>query len=723
MAADRSHAGARRSDHGVDRNELALLRASPLFDPDWYRRVYRDVAPSGLPPAVHYLKFGARLGRAPSVVFDPKAYLRDNRDVAESGHQALLHFLRSGRREGRVIAPVDRFDSRELALWLGLPTRTGTPASCTRRRIEGPGVWSLARGLEHGQPGELGRAPTARARGGPRRLLVIGWDLSNRAGIQGEYAELLAQWGGRSGLDVTSVALTPYAPARFITPLVRAYDRILVCGLATLIVTPELVRALSDPEAGAHLVHISESRETIDAILRRHARDGLSESGFETLSLAAGPSAGAGGRLRKLGLRADRLCVDAETAEDALTLLLEEGPTARSAARSAPRSWVFLSDAADCSAHVGTLRAAARLGTVRGVAPDTPANRRLVSSLGDGGVLSLKPAADAEALRRGALSVLEQARDGVVILAGGATPGLVDMVSLTRASALLEANAATSAVRLAGVPAWSVAAPDDVLSALGVCAVNAGVAEWMNSLFARCTALDIDTHGFASCEQLAGAHRGEDVYVVAAGASIDHFDPGYFEGKTVISVNRAFERIPSNYAVLKEHPGALIESRADERGVIVCVARGEAGDLGRGSRLENSVFFGAARALVFDHPPNTLGQIDLSPIRADDGRLVVSRSTVTSALHLAARMGAANILLVAHDCGLLDGRANYSGYYNEEIAPRQGSKAGYAAWLKEIERETLSVKTVLQTAYGCRIHSINPFVNFGLEGHTFSRSE
>lgn len=717
MVNDWPPIGAGLSDHIVDQEDLYLLHTSPLFDPNWYSRTYRDITPIGLEPAIHYLKFGARLGRAPSVVFDPKAYLRDNRDVAQSGHQALLHFLRTGRREGRAITPVARFDSCELASWLGLSAQAGAPAKCNRRRIEGPGVWSLARGLEHGQPDEPGPASLTPTRGPLRRLLVIGWDLSHQTGRQREYAKLLSRWGGRSGLDVTSVELTPYAPARFITPLVRAYDRILVCGLATLIVTPQLARALSDPQAGGHLVHISESRETVDLLLKRHALGDLFKTDFEPLSLLARP--GVDEKLTEHRWPADRLRVEALSAEEALALLLNEDLPVRSAAPSAPRSWVFLSDATDCEAHIGTLRAAAGLGQVQGVVPDTPANRRLASSLGEGGVLNLELDTNAEALRRSAMSILEQARDGVVILAGGATPGLVDMVSLNRASAWLEANVGTCAVRLAGVPAWSLATRDAVLLALGACAGAANVAECIGSLLASRVVPEIDNYGFASCQHLAGAHRGEDIYVIASGASIDHFDPGFFEGKTVISVNRAFERIPSNYAVLKEHPGKLIESRADENSVIVCVARGEAGDLGRGSRLENSVFFNAARALVFDHPPNTLGPIDLSPIRDDDGRLVVSRSTVTSALHLAARMGAANILLVGHDCGLLDGQVNYAGYYNEEIAPRQGSDAKYAAWLKEIEGETLRVKKALETTYGCRTYSINPFVNFFLEGHRF----
>lgn len=61
------------SDRGRD---VALVRDSGLFDEDWYRTTYPDVAQSGLDPIEHYLTIGARDGRNPGPLFDTAYYAR-----------------------------------------------------------------------------------------------------------------------------------------------------------------------------------------------------------------------------------------------------------------------------------------------------------------------------------------------------------------------------------------------------------------------------------------------------------------------------------------------------------------------------------------------------------------------------------------------------------------------------------------------------------------------
>ncbi len=83
------------------RNDLRELRETPLFDADWYRNEFPDVAFLDVDPAEHYLWLGARLGRAASPGFDTNGYLNRYPDVAETGVNPLLHYLRFGRKEGR----------------------------------------------------------------------------------------------------------------------------------------------------------------------------------------------------------------------------------------------------------------------------------------------------------------------------------------------------------------------------------------------------------------------------------------------------------------------------------------------------------------------------------------------------------------------------------------------------------------------------------------------
>ena len=56
--------------------DAALIRASGLFDADYYRARYPDVAESGLDPIDHYLRIGAARGYDPSPLFDTGYYAR-----------------------------------------------------------------------------------------------------------------------------------------------------------------------------------------------------------------------------------------------------------------------------------------------------------------------------------------------------------------------------------------------------------------------------------------------------------------------------------------------------------------------------------------------------------------------------------------------------------------------------------------------------------------------
>ncbi|QUS36327.1 glycosyltransferase family 2 protein [Falsirhodobacter algicola] len=77
--------------------QLQMIRASELMDPDWYRETYRDVALLRLDPAVHYFDHGAAMGRNPGKAFDTKYYLRNAPGAAESGLNPLVHHILSGQ--------------------------------------------------------------------------------------------------------------------------------------------------------------------------------------------------------------------------------------------------------------------------------------------------------------------------------------------------------------------------------------------------------------------------------------------------------------------------------------------------------------------------------------------------------------------------------------------------------------------------------------------------
>lgn len=207
-------------------------------------------------------------------------------------------------------------------------------------------------------------------------------------------------------------------------------------------------------------------------------------------------------------------------------------------------------------------------------------------------------------------------------------------------------------------------------------------------------------------EELAGQHFGQDVWVVAAGPSAGFVEPGFFDNKITIGVNRVWTRFKTDYLVVKE---ANVLQQAIDAGSKVVASKHHCGSLDYQINKARGDFY------YFDHQHNELEDVDLEIIGTD--KLVVSFSTITSAIHLAAYMGAANIIIVGHDCGSIDGKLNFDGY---PINLMQDLEF-YKDFLSRIERQTLMVRDRLVEVYGCRIHSLNPWINFNLEDHSYER--
>jgi len=207
-------------------------------------------------------------------------------------------------------------------------------------------------------------------------------------------------------------------------------------------------------------------------------------------------------------------------------------------------------------------------------------------------------------------------------------------------------------------------------------------------------------------ETLAGQHFGQDIWVIAAGPSAGFVDPEFFDNKITVGVNRVWTRFKTDYLVIKE---INVLQQAIDAGSRVVASRHHCGNLDFRLNKGHGDFF------VFDHQDNGLEQVDLDVIGTD--QLVVSFSTITSAIHLAAYMGAANIILVGHDCGSIDGRVNFEEYPDNLMRDAEF----YKDFLSRIEQQTRMVKERLVEVYGCRIYSLNPWINFGLEDHEYER--
>jgi GT2 family glycosyltransferase len=84
-----------------------LISDSGIFDREWYRTLYPDVATVG--PLWHYVRHGGIQGRKPHPLFEGGWYLSQNPDVARSRVNPLVHYLMWGSADGRDPNPF--FDS------------------------------------------------------------------------------------------------------------------------------------------------------------------------------------------------------------------------------------------------------------------------------------------------------------------------------------------------------------------------------------------------------------------------------------------------------------------------------------------------------------------------------------------------------------------------------------------------------------------------------------
>lgn len=211
-------------------------------------------------------------------------------------------------------------------------------------------------------------------------------------------------------------------------------------------------------------------------------------------------------------------------------------------------------------------------------------------------------------------------------------------------------------------------------------------------------------------KELRGSEHG-DIWVVASGASMDYVDPSFFKDKTVVGVNDVYKKFPCQYLVRKDIGDINLASGSieycDRTGAKLIVSEYEGGRLtAKKNELDTDYYY-------FPHLNNQSALIDTSVVGTDT--IVVSRSTITSAIHIAYYLGAENIIICGHDCGSLDGVSVMSGYKDPQVFGLEFDE-WFKGWVKTIEQQTLALKQVIPVP----IYSLNPFINFGLEGHTYA---
>ncbi len=217
-------------------------------------------------------------------------------------------------------------------------------------------------------------------------------------------------------------------------------------------------------------------------------------------------------------------------------------------------------------------------------------------------------------------------------------------------------------------------------------------------------------------ESLKDKHKDKDIYVIGSGPSMSYIDPTFFQSKIVVCVNHTICHVKNGpnlepasiYLVTKEPCKFMNHMLKKRNGIMVTCERHS----GVPKNKPNTIL----------HPKQTAifqsGNMSSLKNTKQNTHLIRTSSTITTAIHFAAFAGAKNIILVGHDCGTIDGHVHVEEYRKTTAVIKENR---YGKWMgqKKVEQTTLSVKNALKTFWDVNVYSINPFINLGLEGHTY----
>jgi len=208
-------------------------------------------------------------------------------------------------------------------------------------------------------------------------------------------------------------------------------------------------------------------------------------------------------------------------------------------------------------------------------------------------------------------------------------------------------------------------------------------------------------------------YAGRDIYVLGSGPSLNHIPTRFFDGKLVVGTNHGVMTYlgRADYLVSKYHHHAR-DYRLRWPDIPVVVTRGNLGSISSTGMLEDGPPF-----IVVDHNRNPGDTWRPTDWPTDPDALIATWSTIATAMHWAAYLGAANIIMAGHDCGWIDDVGRVPGY--RQAADNVADDDGDSPMWEGFDAQSRMVKHELMERYGCTVTSVNPWINLALEGHTY----
>jgi hypothetical protein len=205
---------------------------------------------------------------------------------------------------------------------------------------------------------------------------------------------------------------------------------------------------------------------------------------------------------------------------------------------------------------------------------------------------------------------------------------------------------------------------------------------------------------------LKDTRKGETAWVIGSGPSLNFIDPEFFDDKLCVVPNFVGQtlQLKNYYFYSNYHSDA--EKVMNETQVIagVVLAKDTLSQASWGGDVPDNLAFSEATSYA---PPGS--SWDPYKMPPPEEQLVYGSSGIHGTIHLAAHLGAKDIILVGVDAGVIDGAEQVFGY------PTAAQRFSFRVW----NDHTIILKRWLGEQYGVRVYSLNPFINLNLEGHTF----
>lgn len=217
--------------------------------------------------------------------------------------------------------------------------------------------------------------------------------------------------------------------------------------------------------------------------------------------------------------------------------------------------------------------------------------------------------------------------------------------------------------------------------------------------------------------ELKNKHQEKDIWCLAAGSSMDFIDPSFFKNKIVIGTNQVYKKFPCTYVLMKDLKESPRFTRSVEevklKNIPLIYSKYHAGHYSSG--LNETDY---KNSYVYNHADNRADlQEHLKVIGTEV--MVAKRSSITSCMNIAAYMGAKNIIICGVDCGTINGNTYFKNY-TEKDWKSGGNDSGIKNWIAATDSINISIRDQICKKYNCNIYSLNPFINFKLDGNKYS---